>query len=69
MDINKLDKITLSIQEAAKLSGLSISYLYKLSSTGELPVCKVGTRVLILRSELEQWLHKKIRTQEQAREI
>jgi len=61
VDINKINKITLSIQEASILSGLSVSYLYKLSSNGELPVCKIGTRVLILRSELEAFLRAKIR--------
>jgi len=54
-------KIALTIQEAAQLSGLSSAYLYALSARGELPVSKVGTRVLILRSELETWLRSKIR--------
>jgi len=55
------EKIALTIHEAAQLSGLSVPYLYSLSARGELPVSKVGTRVLILRSELESWLRSKIR--------
>lgn len=56
------EKISLTIQEASQVSGLSVPYLYALSARGELPVSKVGTRVLILRSELEVWLRSKIRT-------
>jgi len=55
-------KIALTIREAAQLSGLSVPYLYALSARGELPVSKIGSRVLILRSELETWLRSKIRT-------
>ena len=55
------DRLSYSLPEASRLTGLSLAYLYKLSCAGKLPVSKVGGRVLILRSELEAWLKSKIR--------
>lgn len=54
-------KMTLSIQEVSKLTGLSVPYLYALSSKGGLPVTKVGSRCLIFRDDLEAWLRSKSR--------
>lgn len=54
-------KLTYSIREAAKVSGLSVAYLYKLSAEGKLPVCKIGSRVLVLRSELDNFLRAHMR--------
>jgi len=54
---NKKDeKLAYTIPEIAKLTGLSVSYLYRLSSQGSLPVCKIGTRCLVLESEFKRWL-------------
>ena len=50
------EKMAYTIREAAEITGLSPAYLYKLSALGKLPVCKAGSRVVILRSELEAWL-------------
>jgi len=55
------DKLSYTLPEAAKVTGLSLSYLYRLSAEGKLPVSKVGSRALILRSELEDFLRAKIR--------
>ncbi|MDA2921456.1 helix-turn-helix domain-containing protein, partial [Desulfobacterota bacterium AH_259_B03_O07] len=55
------DKLAFSLPEMAQATGLSLAYLYRLSSEGKLPVSKVGGRVLILRSKLEAWLKSKIR--------
>ena len=55
------EKLTYSIREAAKASGLSVSYLYRLSSEGKLPVCKIGSRVLVLRCELDNFLRAHMR--------
>ncbi len=54
-------KIAYTIPEAAKLSGLSTAYLYKLSSMGKLPVSKMGSRVVILQDELVKFLRVNIR--------
>ncbi len=51
-------KLAYSIPEMAKLTGLSVSYLYRLSSEGKLPVCKIGTRCVITSEDLHDWLEK-----------
>ncbi len=51
-------KLTYTIPEIAKLTGLSVSYLYRLSSEGKLPICKIGTRCLIISDDLNNWLEK-----------
>lgn len=50
--INKKDKIGYSIPEVAELTGLSKSYLYKLSAKGELPTTRFGNRRVILADDL-----------------
>jgi len=52
------EKLAYTIPEIAKLTGLSISYLYKLSSEGKLPICKIGTRCLIIVEDFNNWLRK-----------
>ena len=51
-------KLAYTIPEIAKLTSLSVSYLYRLSSEGKLPVCKIGTRCLITSDDLHNWLEK-----------
>ena len=51
-------KLAYTIPEIAKLTSLSVSYLYRLSSEGKLPVCKIGTRCLITSDDLHNWLKK-----------
>ncbi len=51
-------KLAYSIPEVAKLTGLSVSYIYRLSAANLLPVCKVGTRCLITSEDLHDWLKK-----------
>ena len=57
-------KQTLNIDEAAVFTGLSVSYLYKLTSTQEIPHYKPRGKMLYFdRSELETWLKKgKVKT-------
>jgi len=51
-----IEKYTISIDEAAKMSGLAKGTLYKKSASGELPVLKIGSRVLIKISDFEKYL-------------
>lgn len=51
------NKSVLNMREAAILTGLSISHLYKLTSTGGIPCYKPGGKGLYFnREELETWL-------------
>jgi excisionase family DNA binding protein len=66
--VNKLDiltnavlsnKQTLNIEEAAAFTGMAVSYIYKLTSTQQIPHYKPRGKILYFdRSELEQWLRQ-----------
>jgi len=58
------NKQTLSVEEAAAYTGLTTSYLYKLTSTQEIPHYKQRGKMLYFdRSELENWLKQgKVKT-------
>ena len=51
----RMDTLLLSKQEAARLLGLSIRSLEHLISHGEMPVRRIGRRVLIARSTVESF--------------
>lgn len=51
------NKQTLNIDEAAMYSCLSVSYLYKLTSTQQIPHFKPRGKIIYFdRSELDEWL-------------
>jgi excisionase family DNA binding protein len=50
------DKLTLSIEEAAKVLGIGRNLCYDRVKTGEIPVIKIGRRLLVPRSALEKLL-------------
>ncbi len=47
---------TLSVMEAARSIGVSRPTIYRLIGRGELPTFKLGSRTLILRTDLENLL-------------
>ncbi len=50
-------KSVLTIEEVVKFTGLSRSYLYKLTSTGRIPHSKPhGKMIYFDRAEVERWL-------------
>lgn len=51
-----MEKLTVTLQEARALTGLSRTTFYKLFSKGELTPRKAGKRTLILVSELESYV-------------
>lgn len=61
MQVRKEDKLAYTLPEVARVTGLSLSYVYRLSSENKLPVSKIGARALVLRSELEKYLRSNIR--------
>lgn len=50
------DKLTLSIEEAAKLLGIGRNLCYDRVKTGEIPVIKIGRRLLVPKKALEKLL-------------
>lgn len=55
-EIVQMEKLTLSIPEAAKVLGIGSSKMYELVRTGGFPVICVGARKLIPKKGLERWL-------------
>lgn len=53
---NRQEKIALSITEAAEQLGISRPTMYQLTRQAGFPVFKVGSRTLISRSGLEEWV-------------
>ena len=50
------DKLTLSIEETAKILGIGRNLCYDRVKTGEIPVIKIGRRLLVPRAALEKLL-------------
>jgi excisionase family DNA binding protein len=49
-------RLTLTIDEAAKLLGIGRQLAYDRAKTGEIPVIKIGRRLLVPRRALEKLL-------------
>jgi len=50
------DKLTLRVEGAAKVLGIGRNLCYDRVKTGEIPVIKIGRRLLVPRSALERLL-------------
>ena len=48
----RVERATMTVPEAAKLLGLSESATYEAAARGDIPVVKIGRRVLVIRSAL-----------------
>lgn len=59
-------KTVLDLEECAAYSGYSTSYLYKLTSTSQVPHYKPGgKKIFFKRTEIDEWLLRNpVRTQE-----
>ena len=49
-------RLALSVEEAANLLGISRSLAYELAARGELPVLRLGRRIVVPRAALERLL-------------
>lgn len=54
------EKLTLSVEEAGKLLGVSRQIAYQLSRRADFPTLHIGRRVLVPRKQLEQWMDRQI---------
>jgi len=52
------ERLTLSVVEAAKVLGIGRNLCYDKVKTGEIPVIKIGRRLLVPRSALEKLLEQ-----------
>jgi excisionase family DNA binding protein len=52
-----LDPVTMTIDEAASVAGVSPATMYKLSAGGKLPGCRrIGKRYVVHRATFLEWL-------------
>jgi excisionase family DNA binding protein len=51
-----VDRLTLTIEEAAIMLGVSRNAAYAAAKTGELPIIRIGKRKLVPRAALEKKL-------------
>lgn len=53
------ERLTLTVKEAAKLLGIGRQLAYERVKTGEIPVIKIGRRLLVPRRALEKLLEER----------
>jgi len=53
-----MDKLTLSVDEAAALSGIGRDKLYELTKRPDFPALRLGRRILISRNAFEEWIER-----------
>jgi excisionase family DNA binding protein len=57
--VNYMDaRLTLNVDEAAKLLGLNRITVYRLVGQGAIPNVRIGRRIIIPRRGLEEWLER-----------
>ena len=50
------EKLTLSVEEAGKLLGVSRQVAYQLIHRADFPTLHIGRRILVPRKQLEEWM-------------
>ena len=53
---NASEALTLTIPETARLLGISLSKTYEAARLGQIPTIRLGTRVLVSRRRLEEFV-------------
>ena len=54
------EKLTLSVEEAGKLLGVSRQVAYQLIHRPDFPTIQIGRRVLIPKKQLEEWMDRQV---------
>lgn len=62
--MEKINKAVYSVTEAAKVLGISRTLAYDLANSGELPVLRLGKRMVIPKASLERILENVVRSYE-----
>ena len=63
---NQLEPVAISLQEAAKLLGVSKPTIYKYAGRSDFPSFKLGSRVLVSVDGLREWVRKQAEVNESA---
>ena len=59
------EKLTLSVEEAGKLLGVSRQVAYQLIHRADFPTLRIGRRVLVPKKQLEIWMDRQINGKEE----
>jgi excisionase family DNA binding protein len=54
--------LLLKVEEAARLASLGRSTMFQLIAEGEIPAVRVGRAVRLRRTDLEDWISKRVGT-------
>jgi len=54
------EKLTLSVEEAGKLLGVSRQIAYQLIHRADFPTLHIGRRILVPRKQLEAWMEQQV---------
>ena len=54
------EKLTLSVEEAGKVLGVSRQIAYQLSRRADFPTLHIGRRILVPRKQLEAWMDQHV---------
>lgn len=54
------EKLTLTVTEAAKLTGIGLNKMYELVNSKGFPAIRTGRKILIVRRKYTEWLEENI---------
>ena len=54
------EKLTLSVEEAGKLLGVSRQVAYQLIHRADFPTLHIGRRILVPKKQLEEWMDRNV---------
>ena len=55
-----VEKLTLSVEEAGKLLGVSRAVAYQLIHRADFPTLRIGKRILVPKKQLEAWMDRQV---------
>lgn len=58
--MNQVEPMTVTVTQAARMLGISRGSAYEAVRTGELPVLRIGKRLLVSRAALERMLEHEV---------
>ena len=59
------EKLTLSVEEAGKLLGVSRQVAYQLIHRSDFPTLNIGRRILVPKKQLEIWMDRQVNGKEE----
>ena len=58
----ELGRLTLTVEEAGELLGISRALAYEMASTGRLPTVRFGNRIVVPKKAIETMLQRSVRS-------